>query len=77
MRLTVRSLPDSEVRRYFNVSRDGTATDALRRYRCRVALGELCVADDDMPGGLRYPTEDEIHEARREIARDLNARGDA
>jgi hypothetical protein len=67
-----RNLTDDMIRERFNSYRDGTITDALLRQRCRVALGELCIGDDGIPGGLRYPTADERHEARRAITKAIN-----
>lgn len=68
MRVTAKTIQDFQIRRLHNGFRDGTATDAISRHLCHVALGECCVADDGIPGGLRYPTEDEIHEAKRRLA---------
>jgi hypothetical protein len=53
-----------DIRHMFNAARDGTASDAVRRQLCRVALSECCVADDQHPEGKRYPTRKERHEAR-------------
>jgi len=58
----------AQIRQLHNSFRDGTATDAVGRHLCRVALGECCVGDEGIPGGHRYPTDDEIAEAKRRLA---------
>lgn len=67
------TLLDWQIRQLHNSFRDGTATDAINRHTCRVALGELCIGDD-MPGGLRYPTREEIAAAKVRLARIWNER---
>lgn len=58
-----------------NGYREGTATDAIGRHLCRVALGELCIGDD-IPGGFRYPTVEEVREAKERLAAAWNARNE-
>lgn len=72
-KLYVTTIANAHIRQLHNSFRDGTATDAIGRQLCHVALGECCVADDDIPGGMRYPTEDEIGEAKRRLASHWNA----
>jgi len=67
----------SEIRALFNSSRDGTASDAVVRQLCQVALGECCVFDDGIPGHRRYGTSDEIADAHRRIVDILERRGRA
>lgn len=62
------NLNDDQIRRLHNGFRDGTAHDAIGRHLCRVALKERCIGDDSIPDGLRYPTPDEVDEARRRLA---------
>lgn len=54
--------------------RDGTAADAIGRHLCHIALGECCVACASIPGGMRYPNESEIRDAKRRLADHLPRR---
>ena len=74
MKLYTDRIRPAHIRALHNTFRDGTATDAVARLACRVALGELCVGDDAIPGGLRYPTESEIDEAKTTLCRTWNER---
>ena len=64
----------AEIRALFNASRDGTASDAVVRQLCQIALGECCIVDDGMPGRRRYGTEAEIEHAHSRIASILERR---
>lgn len=61
------------IHRLHNGYREGTAHDATGRHLCRVALGELCVADDGIHGGYRYPTPEEVREAKTRLCAAWNA----
>ena len=56
-------MTDDDIRELHNTFADGTATDAVARHRCRVALGERCIGWDG-PDHARYPTNLERNEAR-------------
>ena len=64
-RIANTDVTDEQIRNLYNASRDGTATDALIRYRCQVALYERVVADETHPCGVRYPDCAEHAAARR------------
>lgn len=72
-KLYVRTIEPSHIRQLHNRFRDGTATDAIGRHLCHVALGECCVADNEIPGGMRFPTDGEIEEAKRRLVGHWNA----
>lgn len=44
---------------------EGTGTDGIGRYLCRVALGERCV---QTRSGIRAPTDEEVQDAKRRLA---------
>lgn len=56
-------ITDDDIRELFNIRRDGTATDALIRHTCQVALGERVIGDPTHPAGARYPYADERQQA--------------
>lgn len=67
-RLDESTVTDDQIRHLFNASRDGTATDAIIRHACQVALSECVVFDDTHPSKHRYPDADERTQARRRCA---------
>lgn len=72
-RLTGRTIADSQIRELHNGFVEGTATDAIGRHLCHVALGECCIGNEG-PMPFRYPTEDERREAKRRLADHWNYR---
>jgi hypothetical protein len=68
------TITPAQIRRLHNSYLDGTINDAIGRHLCHVALGECCVGDKTIPGGMRYPTEDEIREAKERLAQSWNIR---
>lgn len=73
-KLTGRIIADSQIRELHNGFVEGTATDAIGRHLCHVALGECCIGTDNPVMPFRYPTEAERREARNRLADHWNSR---
>lgn len=71
-RLNLNTLTDRHVRELHNGFLDGTATDAIGRHLCHVALGECCIGTDSPVMPLRYPTPEEIEDARSRLCHHWN-----
>ncbi len=71
---TATNITAAQIRTLHNSFCDNTATDAARRHMCRIALGECCVSTkgQHVPFEHRYPTEDEIADAKRKLASHWN-----
>ncbi len=69
MKVTPETITDDQIRDLHNGFIEGTATDAVRRHLCYVALAERCIG---MPPGspmkYRYPTPEERYEAKQCLA---------
>jgi hypothetical protein len=61
---------DDDIRAIYNSAVEGTATDAIVRHACRVALAERCIGCAD-PRKKRYPSTTEQAAAREQLARGI------